>query len=901
MRRNIVFNGLILNRVLWVFIVLISGSNSSFAHDPFIIPGCDSLQFTADSTQVIFYKKNKNGVYDIGSKTFLIKSTKNPILYLPSANLYLQLTQNGFKLNRFENDVKRFNYTANNFNHLEAVFPAIISEIYKNTFFLNNNMLNYESGQIIQPDSMFLANFQPETFFKLDSLDYKRVLIHYYRSPIKPHILNEGLHQIDSGFAHTGVFNKASKKWEIPPIYKTCEVKDSLIFCAIETPNFAFNDAHFQFPFIWYANAYDIYVKRANEYVLKVQNLTQLTPENLQQLMNWDKVELAADSSHIICEKQGKKGIWQIELNHYSGENGSNATLIFNELIANEHDYVFLEDETGLIFTYSENKGFTVYTEEIFEDGTRTILNSLTGKQHVLYGRNYFENVLVIDQEIILFSDFLERKITAILPKNSIRNGFSESSFTRSCGLKCVNDSLLYQVNFKMDSVDIFAPPLHSLEYPDEDSLRFDDVGLMYTIYPPLINGFEHSGIYNFESGEWFMQPHYQLVTWNRNGFLGYEQFSKGNQKYDLIENYTFITTDGKMGFEDANVKDIRDHINEYLPLLLPGKGEQIKSLPEKSIRNLAREDAIKQDYYVQNDSGYWQVYQLFSSFGTIQLSQITKPKELVHYNPDQNYFVYLENDSLYLDFADSVYAVSANDASISIAFLDNNEFYDYRIALNRGSDTVFYYSSHGDTTAEYMPVAHFQQTGDHLVINENYYLDNLQAYYVDMDEYWIFGEHPTRDYVYFCTETSVVWEKKDGKWKIASPYYASVEKCSLGFLVRTGKFERMNKTTDEVEVINEERTILLDSALKTISFLDYFDFEGGLVYEFGVSLCTQNGCFLIGNSGHVITNDEWDYFELEDGKIKAVRYKTSDPERHLDYFEGEVFEDVHYFELPAN
>lgn len=50
MRRNIVFNSLILNRVLWVFIVLISGSNSIFANDPFIILGCDSVQFTADST-----------------------------------------------------------------------------------------------------------------------------------------------------------------------------------------------------------------------------------------------------------------------------------------------------------------------------------------------------------------------------------------------------------------------------------------------------------------------------------------------------------------------------------------------------------------------------------------------------------------------------------------------------------------------------------------------------------------------------------------------------------------------------------------------------------------------------------------------------------------------------------
>ena len=105
MRSDDVSNNLISKRILWMFIILISGLNTSFAHDPFIIPGCDSVHFTADSTQVIFYKKNKNGVYDIPSKTVLIKPIKNPILYLSSVHLYLQLTKNGFKINRFENDV----------------------------------------------------------------------------------------------------------------------------------------------------------------------------------------------------------------------------------------------------------------------------------------------------------------------------------------------------------------------------------------------------------------------------------------------------------------------------------------------------------------------------------------------------------------------------------------------------------------------------------------------------------------------------------------------------------------------------------------------------------------------------------------------------------------------------
>lgn len=895
MKQNYVFKSIVL-----VVIIYIISFEGLFSQDPMVGLKADSLRFTADSTHVIFYKKKKNGIYEFPSKTVLIKSTKNPILEISPAHLYLQITKDGFEIDHFTNGVNRFKYTINDCSQLNAVFPTETAESYRNIVYLNNKMLNFETGEQIQTDSVDMANFQPETFFKLDALDENRLLINYYRNPIEPLLLSKGTYEIDSGFGYAGIFNKETKKWEIPPIYKTCEVKDSLLFCAIETPIFAYADAAFQMPFIWYTNAYDIYVKRADEYVLKIQNLSQLTAENLKVLLNCEQVEIMADSIHIITEKEGKKGVWQIELNHYFDDNKAYSPLIISKLLSNEHDCVFLEDETGLVFTYSANNGIAVHVEKVLEDGTRSILNSLSADYQLLYGRNYFENILVIDQEIISFNDFLERKITSISPRNSVRMGVAESRFTRSCGLKWINDSLLYCIDFKVDSVDIFAPPLRSLEYPGEDSLIYDkDMGLLYGVYPPAIRGYGNSGVWNLNSEQWFIQPIYQSITNNSNGFLAYDLFETKEKSPYLAENYTFFDRSGALVFEDIDLNEILENRENY-PFIFWSNGEHvIKALPERVFRNLALEDRFREDYYVQNKEGTWQVYQFLNKDGTIQLSPITKPRELVHYNVDYNYFVYLQHDSLYLDWEDSIYSISANDGSITIALAEEAEFLTYRITLYENGVERNLYNYPQDSLREYQMVANFHIIEDQFIVNEKFEVNNLENYYVDIDEFWFYGEMPPYDYYHFISETSVVWEKKDGKWKIVSPYYASIEKCELGFLVRTGKFEQMNKTTGEVEVLNEERTLLLDSTLKPISFLDYFDFEGGTVYEFGVSLCTQNGCFLMSNTGKIITNDEWDYFEWEDGKIKAVRYNDYTIDDPLMYEEGFVYEVVAYFELP--
>lgn len=900
MKQFYLIKSLVLNQFILLFVLMVMNMHTSFAQEPSKLPKCDSLHFAGDSSTVIFYRKKKNGVFERSTNTVLIKPTKNPILHLSSVSLFLQLTKNGVKVDHFSNGVNHFSYSTNNFQTFEAVFPAQVHEKYRNCVLLNNVIFNYETGAVLSVDSLFMEDFHPETFYKLDSLDEQRVLINYYRTPIEPLVLFDEIFWIDSGFGQSGVLNAQLKKWEVPPVYKTCTLKDTLLFCAKETPNFAYADAHFEEPFIWYSNAYDVYVLRNGRYVLKSKNFSHLSAENLADLMGWDRVVLLKDSVHVLTEKEGKIGLWQIELNHQRDFESTPPSFIFQEILPLAFDYIVVHAEEHLIFAYANRreKNVTVFAEKLNDDGSLSIVNAISANEQAYYGRYSDEQVVLIDQQHLSYNDFISEEITDFIPKNSVRVDFPEIMFTRACGMRIVNDSLLYLIDFKLDSFDVFAAPIKSLEYPDEDSLIIDPYsGSYYGIYPPSIRGFDYTGIYNLKTRTWFITPTFQFINVNSTGFLAFDLFNESEKINYFQQDYTLFNLEGDLVFEHVPIDEIVRNMSSYLALISPKDVQTIRDFPEKSTHNAAVQKEFRKDYYIQDENGDWQVYQFFPNRSSFQSAPISKPKALIHYNRSYKYFVYLENDSLYLDWNDELYAVKAEGGNIEIAFFEEAVVSIAKITLTNGDESNVFYSDTALSGIDLHPFAQFQLIGNHLIINEVCAYNNFDSYYTDMEIYW--NKRPDISYLFFDAETSVIWEKSNGAWQIASPYYAAIEKCGLGYLARTGRYERFNPETGQTEKLASARTILLDSLLRPISFLDYFDFEGGTVYDFGVSLCTQNGCFLISNNGTILTNAEWDVFELEDGQIKATKY-TADSLSNQIFGEDLVIEKVEYFTLPA-
>ena len=83
----------------------------------------------------------------------------------------------------------------------------------------------------------------------------------------------------------------------------------------------------------------------------------------------------------------------------------------------------------------------------------------------------------------------------------------------------------------------------------------------------------------------------------------------------------------------------------------------------------------------------------------------------------------------------------------------------------------------------------------------------------------------------------------------------------------------------DQETIEIEKHYFLLNSDLKAISYLDYFDFSDVVDLGFGykIKLHADGKYFFMTYDLEALTNAEWDHFEKENGKLKAMIYTVYD------------------------
>lgn len=870
---------------------------------------CDSFQTTVDSTQAILYRKGKTGVYDLNSAAYLIKPTKNPLLFLESASLYLSISESGLVFRHFSGEELSFYYETNTLDNFYAHFPYAASASYANIADFTGTVLNYWNGDRVQTNPDFMAEFVVETRFEFKLLNAQKCVINYERTPFDQFIDKGGdYYDIDSGFAKSGVYDLELKKWDIPPIYSRCEPRDSFVFCLISKPVIVPALDEFYPAYVAYEYAYDVYVFRQGNYVLKMADLKSISEDKTAVLFGFDSVEIMEDSTHFISHKNGKSGFWQLELFRELDVYPPAVKLIYKEVLPAEYDFIKLDGEKDIIYTYQKKaaNGLGLHKVNKTVDEEDQISKSIFAKEHIFYGRKPLDgaSTLFIDHQTFDFSALFQDSSLSETIKPTVFKKSDQFEIIRGCGLTLLNDSLLYSLDFVLDSISPWTAPLKSFFYPDEDSIIIDlATGFFEAVYPLPFPGFDHSGIYNLNTNEWFISPKYQIITSHAGHFLMKQGLDTVNYCSLKDPLYTLKNREGALIFEDVPLSEIRENRAKYYPLLLPQENANIHPFPDRSIYNTSQELVENSGYYVQNKNGFWEIYHLFAMAYEISNVPITHPKELIHYCLDYDYFVYLDQDSLFLELPDQGrFAVQAEGGQIKMQIQSGEGLSEYKISMfEKGEERT--YSTAGYDPSVYTEkeeqVALYYQADNHFFINENFDFNNLNQYFLDMDYFW--GEELAGVYQHFQTETSMVWEKTNGLWEIKTPYYAEIIENPLGYLVRTGSYEVLDKTTGNVEVIASSRTLLLDKNYKAISFLDFFDFDGGWVYDFGVSLCTETGCFLIANNGEVITNAEWDDFELENGRLKAIRFKAFDPDFFWEVDPEDNIDKFEYFDLPAN
>ena len=474
-------------------------------------------------------------------------------------------------------------------------------------------------------------------------------------------------------------------------------------------------------------------------------------------------------------------------------------------------------------------------------------------------------------------SGWIEKKNN--YPSNTIRIRKPEMYNFGGLSFERVSDELIIINEFKRDSIDPNAYPIKSIEYPDEDSLIFDEeTGEGFAIFPFPKKGYDSSGVINYKTGEWKIETLYRKCQLTHQGYLLASVKCLPEVDYNWEFYYSLLNFDNEFIFKDIKTAEFIE--NKELFTLI-SQDANVKKIIEMTPGFGSRFNFEKNTFYRTLGENKYRILNGNLDGFWINNILLTELADFIHFNPDFNFLYWVENDSIYLDWANKVYSVAIEDGYISLLInhvdqiqnSDNVYFSpmvkSLEVMTSSKTDTAHYKFILSDTDLETSVArSSLHMSNGVLIMN-----DNCIFKFKSTDDNDICNDcKPIYANSNFESENSSIWTKKDSVWTKSTTTYATIEPLPFGFVVSTPKIYQ--EAHENQEAIDQpKRYLLLDTNLRAISFMDFFDFEEAKVYTFGVGLKTETGQFLVNNQGKAVTNAAWDEFKMEDGKVIAVRF----------------------------
>ncbi|MFT5820757.1 MAG: hypothetical protein ACI8ZM_002004 [Crocinitomix sp.] len=895
-----------------LFLICITGQDLA-AQSYFGKVKCDSFLVMKDTSRAIIYRKNKTTVFDKKQGKFRLKPTKDVVFYLQEQDLLVQIGKKEIGFVFFNEGNKTVSFSNEDPNYSSAQFPDIHNKLMDNLIYFNSAYLNYKNGTIASDE--MTKDFWAVRTFNVERLSNNLLLINHVKIPTGVFDLEfEQYFMDDPGIAASGVYSLTARKWLVPAIYESVKIVNNNLIC-LKRDSIVPEFVSFNEQFTQLEHSYDYY--RINDGLVELvqTNITENNEIDLAFFLNVDSVENRSREMNILSNqyttfKNGKQGLVEFQLfNTVDYDMMGYSNFRYAEIFPPKLDYILNDIKGGNIITLDRSLSaqLTLYRMIYNEDSDEINLDSIvSAKNELIYGMAGIEEERVsLDGQIFYWPELIKAHGFEIphKEKKTIKYKGFPIGQKKSCGLQFFNDSLMHVLNFENDEEDLSAIPYQSILFPYEDSIVMDEEGYFMAVYPEANPGYEESGLFNVNTGKWSVERDYKMIHKRSNGMLLEEIVRKKFNLYDT-ESYSLLQPDGTFTFQDVISKDmaIDPELNKEA---LFGESLPVTyyEYPEKSIyrENYGYESGSYRyigDYYaVVLESGDWQIQQPFHTDNFINLIPHTKPVEFVHYNPSYYYYFWIDQDSLYLEIGGSLYATDRENGKINVDIIEAEDDKEWRIHLISGEDTLKDKSYMFSHQAETYTTASFYVEEDLLFINEPQYYDNITPNDIYLDGYWEEDLEGIYRFKRFETETSYICQLVNGVWKKVTPYYANIERIPFGYLVNTGY---------EEEIINPENYILeekpisylvLDTNFKAISYLDFFDFSEAIIHPFGVQLCMNNACFLLDDQGNMITTVNWDEFLLEDGQIKAVRYKPIEEDWYMD--EELEIEEFKFYPLP--
>ncbi|MBK7130148.1 MAG: hypothetical protein IPM74_16760 [Crocinitomicaceae bacterium] len=817
----------------------------------------DQLEYSYDSATVLVYSKSKSAVFDLRTDKFLIDFTKDVVVNYPFTNFYLKiaLKKGELSIYDFSNQHEFYQVTdRDSFIYIGIEDPRIQPGLMSMNGVMNTDFPTVES---------------PCKWSKISCTKVTHDI--YILNAYKTHIYNEteNLPNDDfiDGFNSSGVYLVSEKKWLIDPVYHACYSLNDYYFCARQTlvPNYRDGGEMIRTPS--YEYSWDLYHYTDEKMNLIVGDAYEIEPDLIARIMRVDSVmSLNNDKSLFEFIDAGKRGILSFQL--YSGGYFGEQTFHCKILLDAKYNLVVYSEMLSrlVVSELKDTLSHTMYKIRFDEKGFGLrkqfqIDDNFSFDAPEAPAENWKEFLVLYPSSSnklfyqVIFSNETE---SYTLSEISSENPNTELS---NIGVSKINDSLVL-VNLYVQDNRIEV--VHSEVHPDEDSVDKDGNTIYYEPNPSEIS----SGVFNYQNGNWFIEPQYAKVIQTANGWICVIESENDQSTYTI----SLLDARGETVFSSKLPEDII--LNDYLEYLSPYKNTDTVFLAPNGFQSHQKWNTPNQMYYARFNGKY----SLYNPGRFFENEYFVKPYDFIHVHPQLDILIAIENDSLY--FSSPFVSTSMKAEGAELVYKQYADFNDPYEAWEL--TTIYQGQATVDGTKE---VWGSQITTISIQISENEIIINdctpdsrvsfCPECYNENDEIYT-------SQTMFYTENSSVWRRTEYGWIKASPYYAGIEKLKHGeYIAHSGKFlssviyDGLGVLHGNDDVLTEipSRYFLLDSNFNAIPFMDYFDFAYIEDLGFGLKVQFNPGekYFFMTYDHRGITNAEWDDFTLENGKLKAI------------------------------
>ena len=426
--------------------------------------------------------------------------------------------------------------------------------------------------------------------------------------------------------------------------------------------------------------------------------------------------------------------------------------------------------------------------------------------------------------------------------KSNIRT-IKKPSFTKEIGALRINDSLLLIQNYKCDYMDPNTYALKSLQYPGDDSLIYDPTtGFYNAIYPGPIPGYEYCGLYNLNNKRWIVAPTKHIYFYSSRGGVISDIFRVPDHNWIDSVRYSFMDIYGKFLFVNKRYVDI-----DYSPII--------------AATVTFADTAIAMPDYARNQPRNERFFQVFKDgrmaivnpSNSIEL--ISEYKDFVHYNVPNDFFFWLENDSIHADLNGREYAVNQTGGKIEVYCSNTFPSKNYLVYLIEGKDTIR--KTVGDGI--YLKPFNDRATVSLEIIDENLIINDYdqlsKASELTWKEYRADESLWSRKMAYQeeSYPASSIWKKEAGTWVKKTPYCKAVEKLNFGYLLLYHSYFKEKSYSQKTYTL--ESFTFLDKNFNHMYFNGFSVFTKVEITEEWIELTTEHGSFFVDHQGQLIKN----------------------------------------------